>query len=98
MSLSEEEVRKIAELARLGLTDEEVKKFSGQLTDILDFVEQLSELDTENIEPTSQVTGLENVLEEDEEVVYVEEKTDLLKCSPQEIEARQILVKSVFND
>lgn len=94
--LSNEQVRKIAELARLGLTDDEVEKFSGQLTDILTWVEMLNELDTENVEPTAQVTGLTNVTEEDKEIAYVENKEDLLECSPLDVQARQIVVKSVF--
>ncbi len=96
MALTEEEVKRIAELARLGLSKEEITKFSGQLTDILDYVDLLNEVDTKDVELTAQVTGLENVTEADEVVPYVEDKAALLKCSPLEVEAQQILVKSVF--
>jgi aspartyl-tRNA(Asn)/glutamyl-tRNA(Gln) amidotransferase subunit C len=60
------DVSKIAKLANLPLTDEEKKKFEKQLSETLDYVKQLEEIDTKNVEPTSQVTGLENVLREDE--------------------------------
>ena len=64
-NLTEEEVRHIAKLAGLTLTDAEVKKFQSQLNEILSYVGQLKEVKTENVEPTSQVTGLENVFRED---------------------------------
>lgn len=56
----------MAKLANLSLTDEEVKKFEGQLSKTLEYIDQLNKIDTSGIEPTSQVTGLENVLREDE--------------------------------
>ena len=51
MSLSKEEVIKIAKLARLTLTDEEVEKYGTDLNAILGYVEQLQELDTKDVEP-----------------------------------------------
>ena len=66
MVLTKKEVEHIALLARLGLTDAEIEKFSGQLSSILEYVEQLKEVDTEGVEPTAQVTGLENVLRPDD--------------------------------
>ena len=65
MKLSKEEVEHIALLARLGLSEEEKEKFALQISSILDYVEQLKEIDASNIEPTAQVTGLENVMRED---------------------------------
>lgn len=97
MSLSSEEVRKIAMLARLGLTDAEVEKFAGQLTGILDWVDMLSEVDTDGVEPTYQVTGLTNVGENDELLTDPVNPDELIKCTKQPVEARQILVKNVFN-
>lgn len=55
----------VAKLANLPLTDEEIKKFEKQLSAVLQYIEKLDEVDTKNIEPTSQVTGLENVLRQD---------------------------------
>lgn len=51
MALSREEVQKIANLARLSLTDAEIDKYSKDLNQILGYVEQLQELDTKNVEP-----------------------------------------------
>lgn len=59
------DVKHIAKLANIKVTDEEIPKFEKQLTDILDYVKKLDEADTSTVEPTSQVTGLENVLRED---------------------------------
>ena len=55
----------MAYLAKLRLSEKEIEKFRQQLSSILNYVDQLKELDTKNIEPTSQVTGLENVSRED---------------------------------
>src|SRR3989344_6903879 len=55
----------VAKLANLTLADEEIKKFETQLSSVLDYIKKLSEVDTKNVEPTSQVTGLENVTRED---------------------------------
>lgn len=59
-------VTHVAKLANLPLTPEEKKKFEKQLSETLEYVEKLNEIDTKNVEPTSQVTGLENVTREDE--------------------------------
>ena len=55
----------IAKLANLPLTNEEENKFERQLEDTARYVEELGEVDTTDVEPTSQVTGLENVTRED---------------------------------
>ena len=60
------DVAHIAKLANLPLNPEEKEKFEKQLSEILTYVEKLNEVDTTNVEPTSQVTGLENVTREDE--------------------------------
>jgi len=63
--LSTEEVKKVAQLARLNLSEEELELYRGQLSSILDYVGQLKEVNTDGVEPTSQVTGLANVTRED---------------------------------
>ncbi len=60
------DVSHVAKLANLPLSEEERKKFEKQLSSILEYVEQLQKVDTSKVEETSQVTGLENVLREDE--------------------------------
>lgn len=63
--ISKEEVLKIAKLSKLSLTNEEVESFSHQLGDILNYVEQLNELDTKGVEPTARVIPSHNVFRED---------------------------------
>ena len=65
MELSHDEVRRIAELAKLDLTDDEVTLYAGQLSKILDYFRKLQELDTSNISPTASVLPLKNVMRED---------------------------------
>jgi aspartyl-tRNA(Asn)/glutamyl-tRNA(Gln) amidotransferase subunit C len=66
MAISEEQVRHVARLSRLALTDEEVERFRAQLSAILDAVGKVSELDLEGVEPTSHPLDVVNVLDEDE--------------------------------
>ena len=65
MKLSHEQVRHIAELAKLALTDEEVERYAVQLSAILEHAEALNRLDTAAIPPTAQVLALTNVTRED---------------------------------
>ena len=60
------DITHIAALSNLKLTDSEVKKFLPQLAKIIEYVETLNQVDTSNIEPTGQTTGLTNVLRKDE--------------------------------
>jgi aspartyl-tRNA(Asn)/glutamyl-tRNA(Gln) amidotransferase subunit C len=64
--IDREQVLHVARLARLELADEEVERMSGELSSILDHVERMNELELENVEPTSHVVALENVLRADE--------------------------------
>jgi aspartyl-tRNA(Asn)/glutamyl-tRNA(Gln) amidotransferase subunit C len=65
MKISREEIEHIATLARLSLSGEEKELFGSQLSSILDYMEKLNELDTEDIEPTSHVLLLSNVMRDD---------------------------------
>lgn len=65
MAISEEDVRKIAQLAHLRLASEEVQLYQGQLVKILDSMTELSTLDTSAVLPTTSVLGLSNVMRED---------------------------------
>ncbi|QDT08520.1 Asp-tRNA(Asn)/Glu-tRNA(Gln) amidotransferase subunit GatC [Planctomycetes bacterium K23_9] len=60
MALSELEVRKLALLARLELSDDEVRKLGPQIDSILGFVNQLSELDTEDVQPMTTALDVDN--------------------------------------
>jgi aspartyl-tRNA(Asn)/glutamyl-tRNA(Gln) amidotransferase subunit C len=66
MKLSYEQVKHIAWLARLGLSEVEVERFSLQLSNILENFEILKEVDTENVSPATQTVSLQNVFREDE--------------------------------
>jgi aspartyl-tRNA(Asn)/glutamyl-tRNA(Gln) amidotransferase subunit C len=65
MSLTVAQVEEIALLARLDLNKPEKEKFRAQLSAILDYAEMLQELDTSNVPPTAQVTGLVGVMRDD---------------------------------
>jgi aspartyl-tRNA(Asn)/glutamyl-tRNA(Gln) amidotransferase subunit C len=80
--LTREDILKLAQLARLGLTTEEVDEFSSELSAILQYVEQLSTVDVAGLAPTSQVTGLTNVTRTDEVKDYGYDPLDLLKNVP----------------
>ncbi len=64
-SLTAAQVRHIAKLARLQISDAEVETYAKELGSIFTFIEQLKAVDTSGIEPTAQVTGLRNVLRDD---------------------------------
>jgi aspartyl-tRNA(Asn)/glutamyl-tRNA(Gln) amidotransferase subunit C len=66
MKLDRAMVEHIAELAKLQLTDEEIERYAGQLSDILAYAERLQALDTDDIPPTASVLPLRNVLRPDE--------------------------------
>lgn len=80
--LSRDDVLKLARLARLELSEDEIEAFHGQLSDILRYLEQLQNADVEGLEPTTQVTGLKNVMREDEVVDYGVSPEDLLRLAP----------------
>lgn len=66
MSISKKEVEHVANLARLELSEAEANTYTEQLSAILNFSQKLNELDTDNVEPTSQVLDMANVLRKDE--------------------------------
>lgn len=80
--LSREDVLKLAKLARLRLTEAEVEEFSGELSAILAYVEQLQSVDVDGLGPTAQVTGLTNVTRPDRIKDYGYQPADLLKNVP----------------
>jgi len=95
MKLTHDDVKNIAKLARLELTDTEIEKFSAQLSDILSHAKLLDEVDTENVEPIAQITGLESVTFEDV-VKDCEFSDELIEQTPQEVQDHMIKVKNVF--
>lgn len=93
--LSKDDVLKLAQLARLDLTDEEVTEFSSELSEILQYVEKLSSVDVKGLKPTQQITGLTNVTRKDEIMDYGYEPKDLLKNVP-EVQKDLIKVKRMI--
>ena len=63
--IDEEQVRKVARLSRLELTEGEVEEFTGQLSAILEYVEKMNELETDSVEPLAHCLPISNVLRED---------------------------------
>jgi aspartyl-tRNA(Asn)/glutamyl-tRNA(Gln) amidotransferase subunit C len=66
MPINLKDVEYVAKLARLKLSEEEKKKFQKELDKIIRYIDQLNQVDTENIPPTSYVVPMQNVLREDE--------------------------------
>jgi aspartyl-tRNA(Asn)/glutamyl-tRNA(Gln) amidotransferase subunit C len=63
--IDRDQVLHVARLARLRLSDEEVERMTGELSGILEHVDRIAELDLDDVEPTSHVVDLENVLRPD---------------------------------
>ena len=80
--LTQDDVLKLARLARLQLTDAEKNQFRNEIEAILGYVEQLKDVDLEGLKPTNQVTGLENVMRVDEVKDYGVSPEELLKNAP----------------
>lgn len=66
MSISKEEVKNIANLSRLHLTEEDLEKYSSDLSSIVEFVNTLNEVDTEGVKPTDHILDIKNVFRKDE--------------------------------
>lgn len=81
--ITKEEVRHVAKLARLELTEAETEKYCEQLGNILTYVEQMKEVDTTGIEPMPHAIPVTNVMREDE-VKYEQTKEELMKNAPYE--------------
>lgn len=92
--LTKDEVIKIAEMARIELSEEEVEKFQKDLSSILDYVEELKAVDTEGLEIVSSVTGLENVERADVAVEPTDQ--ELIMANAPERKDRYYKVKSIL--
>lgn len=81
--IDREQVKKVAHLARLEITSEEEEQFTTQLNSILDYFEQLSELNTDNVQPTTRAIEITNITRPDKLEPFPN-KTDLLKSAPEQ--------------
>jgi aspartyl-tRNA(Asn)/glutamyl-tRNA(Gln) amidotransferase subunit C len=66
MSVSKEQVKHIANLSRLKLSDEELEKYTNDLSNIVEFAETLSEINVDGVEPTAHILQIQNVFRKDE--------------------------------
>lgn len=92
--LSKDQVKHIAKLANLKLTSAEINKFQKQLSEVLEYVEQLNKLNTKKVKPTSQVTGLESVFRKDEPTPSLSQKEVL--SGAKSTEKDMFKVKAIF--
>ena len=86
-TITTDDVRHLAQLSNLQLADDEVENLRGDLENILGYIEQLSELDTSGVEPTYQVTGLENVWRDDEVQESDVTREQLLALAPEQTDS-----------
>jgi len=97
--LSDKEIEHIANLARIRLSDKEKKQFPKELSSILDYIDQLNEVDTKGVEPLYQTTGLINSFrpDKDRKSFVMDKKLEklLIEQAPHK-EKRFIKVKSVL--
>jgi aspartyl-tRNA(Asn)/glutamyl-tRNA(Gln) amidotransferase subunit C len=83
MKISKKEVEHVAHLARLNLTGEELEKMTGQLDNILSYVDKLAELDTSQVVPTTHVFSVSNAFREDVEKESLSQ-AEAVKNGPQQ--------------
>lgn len=81
MKLTKDQVKKVAKLANLPLTDTQEGEYSQQLSKILDYVEQLNKVDTQDVESTFDVTGLSDVFREDQASASLSQEEALSNAS-----------------
>ncbi len=96
MQLSKSQIKHIAKLARLDLSDKELKTYGNQLTDILNFVEKLQQVNTVGVEPMAHTTGAENIFREDEPTNWDKQEVNNALDQAPELEDREIKVKRVL--
>ncbi|MFA6486229.1 MAG: Asp-tRNA(Asn)/Glu-tRNA(Gln) amidotransferase subunit GatC [Candidatus Magasanikbacteria bacterium] len=96
MKLTAQKIEEIAKLARLDLTEKEKTLYADQLSAVLDYVEQLNEVNTDNVPETCQVTGLKNVTRADEPVTCDDDtRAKIIAAFPEKLD-KVLKVKAVF--
>ncbi len=93
--LSRDDVLKLARLARLSLSEDEIQEFRAQISEILQYIEVLQKADVAGLQPTAQVTGLVNVMRDDTVADYGVSPEDLLRSVPHKQDG-QIKVKRMI--
>jgi aspartyl-tRNA(Asn)/glutamyl-tRNA(Gln) amidotransferase subunit C len=92
--ISRDETKHIAGLARIGVSEKDIDKFSQDLSVILDWVKQLEEVDVKGVEPTAHISGIKNILREDN-VKEFSNREKIIKLFPEETEGYD-KVKSIL--
>jgi aspartyl-tRNA(Asn)/glutamyl-tRNA(Gln) amidotransferase subunit C len=85
-TITTDDVKYVAMLAKVAITDAEAEKFTKELDAILGYVRQLDAIDVTGLEPTYQVTGLKNIMRSDEIIDYGTTREDRLKNAPRQRE------------
>lgn len=93
--ITRDDVLKLARLSHISLSEEQVSQYTKELSEIVQYVEQLKDVDVSGLDPTDQVTGLVNVMREDEVVEYQAKPDKLLENAP-DSQDHQIKVKRVI--
>ncbi len=93
--LTQDEVRHIAKLAKINLTDADIERLVPQISGILDYFAVLEEVDTEGVAETSQVTGLESVTRPDV-IIASEIEEALINCTPHQVEANSVKIPKIM--
>ena len=96
MQLNADQVKKVAKLANLQILEEEVEKYAHQLSEILDYIDLLEKVDTKNVDPTFNVTGVFNHMSSD---TVLESLTD--RETLQNVKSKKngyFVTKGVFNN
>ena len=96
MKLTKDQVKHVAKLANLPLSEDEEEKYSQQLSKILEYVDQLNKVDTSGVEPTFNVSGQENVMRKDETEPSLSQEDVLSNASKKQ--NGFFVTKGVFNN
>ena len=94
--ISKDEVKHLAELSSISLSEEEISNLQTDLGNIVEYIEQLSELNTDDVEPTYSVSKNQNVWREDEINAYGVKRDELLKLAGKNVEDNQVKVPKVL--
>ncbi len=96
MELTKDEVRDVALLARIGITDKEIDMYQKDLSSVLGYFDKLQEVDTKGVEEIGHITGVTNVYRDDKVVEMDEEGKELIMKNISEKKDGYIKVKSVL--
>lgn len=97
MKLSSEEVRKIAQLARVEVTAAEEDRYAETISAVLEYMKILNEVETDHVEPTFQVTGLHDIVREDTVVAAAPGVRQKLISQMPAVEMEELEVPGVFS-